>query len=837
MVTKHAGVFLTGILLITFASQAQVNTSKQPLRTILQSLEKQFTVAFTFADKSIADVNVDPLPRRTSLANSLQLISQQTGLIFQSLNERYIAISESRTSTNTLCGTLRSSETGEPIAGASIQLGTTYAISNEGGYFELNRTDSTHVIIKSLGFEPLELSPNQFNSNCQTVLMKISYTTLEEVTVADFIAAGIEKKTDGSLTVRNEFLGILPGLPQQDALQTLQYLPSVKSVAEAAADLNIRGGTNDQNLVLLDGIKVYQTGHFFGLISGFNPYVTEKVSLIKNGTSAYYGDGTSATITIQAADRIPSKPSGSAGINLLYVDGYIHVPLSKKMSLLLAARRSIPSSWQTPTYRQYFNRAFSNTEVSTSASDSVTQNQNFYFFDTSAKFIYDLSEKDKLRATFFNVANLLAYEESGQVNSAPENKKSSLEQHSFGSSISYSRYWSDRLKTQVEGYLSNYTLDAINQDIPGNQQLIQGNEVQEVGARISALVQLNKNSYLQSGYQFFETGITNSDEVDNPYFKRLIKEVMRTHGLFAEANLSTHEERTNLRIGVRTNYYAKLDKFFLEPRLVVNQKVDKYFSIEALAEMKTQSSVQVIDFQNDFLGVEKRRWLLSNEKDIPLLSSRQLSTGLNFSKNKLLISTDVYYKKVTGVITSSQGFQNQFQYVRASGNYEILGLDILINRKAVKTDTWLGYTLANSLYEFPDLVPTSFPNNLDIRHSLNGGISYRFASVEVSAGANWHSGRPTTNPVPGNEIVAGAINYSEPNSARLNNYFRVDLSARWYFYYGKNNRSHAGISLWNVLNRVNELNQYYTINTLGEAEAVQQLGLAFTPNVFVRIDF
>ncbi|MEQ1587946.1 MAG: hypothetical protein ABL895_18830, partial [Cyclobacteriaceae bacterium] len=218
MVTKHAGAFLTGILLIAFTTQAQVNTGKQPLRTILQSLEKQFNVAFTFADKSIAEVNVDPPPRRTSLANSLQVLSQQTGLNFQSLNARYIAISEPRTSANILCGTLRSSDTGESIAGASIQLGTTSAISNEGGYFELNRTDSTHVIIKSLGFEPLELSPNQFTIDCKAVLMKTSYTTLEEVTVADFIAAGIEKKTDGSLTVRNEFLGILPGLPQPDAL-------------------------------------------------------------------------------------------------------------------------------------------------------------------------------------------------------------------------------------------------------------------------------------------------------------------------------------------------------------------------------------------------------------------------------------------------------------------------------------------------------------------------------------------------------------------------------------------------------------------------------------------
>jgi outer membrane cobalamin receptor len=836
MVTSRITVFIIGFLLLVLSAQAQQN-AEQPLRQALQSVEKKFNVVFTFADELVADVVVPSPSKKSSLDRALASLRQQTGLTFQQLNNRYIIISKpDKKSLEILCAYIRSSDTGEPVVGATVQAENEITVTNEAGYFRLPRKEGV-ILIRSLGYESLSLSASDFSGDCAPLLMKVSYTTLEEVTVNDVIATGIEEKVDGSVTLRPEILGILPGLPQPDALQTLQYLPSVKSVAEAAADINIRGGTNDQNLVLLDGIKVYQTGHFFGLISGLNPHIMSKVSLTKNGASAYYGDGTSGTIVIQAQEQVSETLSGGGGINLLYADGYLNVPISKKMSVQLAARRSLPSSWQTPTYQRYFNRAFSNTEVSNS-NDSLVRNQDFYFFDTSVKFLYDITSRDKIRATFFNIANLLEYEETSQPGaSIAEQKKSSLEQHSIGSSVTYSRLWSERVKTNVEGFVSGYSLNAINQNIPINQQVTQDNEVLDLGVRLAALIQLQKNLYLQTGYQFFESGITNSDAVNNPEFSRLIKEVNRTHALFVEGNYSSNEERTNLRFGLRSNYYTKLNSFFLEPRLVFNQKIGTYFSVKVLGELKTQTSVQVIDLQNDFLGVEKRRWLMANGEDVPMLKSKQASAGLNFNRGGLLLSADVFYKKVDGIITSSQGFQNQFQDVRASGNYDIKGLDILINQKIMKADVWLGYSLAESSYQFPDLVPTSFPNNLDIRHGINGGVSYRFNQVEISAGANWHSGRPVTNPVAGNEIVAGQINYESPNSARLNNYFRVDLSARWHFYYGNTFKSHVGISLWNVLNRENVLNQYYQINSTQQVTAVQQQGLAFTPNVFLRVDF
>ncbi|MCU0356501.1 MAG: TonB-dependent receptor plug domain-containing protein, partial [Cyclobacteriaceae bacterium] len=606
---------------------------------------------------------------------------------------------------------------------------------------------------------------------------------------------------------------------------------------ESASELNIRGGTNDQNLYLLDGMKIYQTGHFFGLISGINPHITEKVNFIKNGTSAYYGDGISGTIAMATDDQVTTQTHGSAGFNLLYTDAFLQVPLSKKISVLASGRHSLPSSWKTPTYRQYYRRAFSNTELADPANADLTQNEEFGFYDASLKLLYDISPKDKLRLNTFIINNSLTYDEQGEFNGQTQQKRSSLGQQSLGGGINYSRLWNDRLKTQAEGYYSKYSLDAINQNIAQDQQLTQGNEVQESGLRLSTFIEVNKHLFLQSGYQFYETGITNADQINNPSFERRVKEVMRIHALFAESGITLDEDRTNIRFGIRTNYYDKLNRLTLEPRLVVTRAISGTITLELLGEQKSQSSLQVIDAPNDFFGIEKSRWLLANGDDIPLLISRQAAFGMIYKKGRWMVNTEAFYKNVDGIISSSQGFQNQFQYTRTMGGYSATGFDLLVNHQSSRSLQWLRYSLLKSNYEFPELTPSVFPNSADIRHIITGGLNYRFSKIELAAGGNWYTGRPITRPVPGEEVVSGSINYDLPNGARLKNYMRLDLSARWQFYTGDNMKSHLGISLWNITNHKNILDEYYVVNADNQAQKIEQPGLAFTPNIFIRVDF
>ena len=198
---------------------------------------------------------------------------------------------------------------------------------------------------------------------------------LEEILVTEFLTKGIALKDDGVTVINPSKFGILPGLIEPDVLQTIQALPGVTSVDERVSTLNVRGGTNDQNLMLWDGIKMYQSGHFFGLISAFSPYLTHEVKVSKNGTSAMYGDGVSSIIDMKSSSDISDKISGGLGLNMISADAYAKIPLKEKLELQLSVRRSLTDLIKTPTYDTYYKRIFQDTDLTQSTTNSISTNE------------------------------------------------------------------------------------------------------------------------------------------------------------------------------------------------------------------------------------------------------------------------------------------------------------------------------------------------------------------------------------------------------------------------------------------------------------------------------
>ncbi len=664
---------------------------------------------------------------------------------------------------------------------------------------------------------------------------------LEEIIVTNYLTKGITQLNDGTTTIKPESFGILPGLIEPDILQTIQALPGVYSVDETVSNINVRGGTHDQNLFLWDGIKMYQSGHFFGLISAFNPYTTKQVHVSKNGTRAKYGDGISSVIDMQLSNTIDNKFKAGAGFNLINADAYTKVPLSKKTELQLSTRRSLTDLILTPTYDQYFNRIFQDSDLTNTKDDrySITKNKDFYFYDITMKFLYDISKKDKIRVRFLNINNALSYDEESTINDTNEAFKNNLSQKNLATGLTYTRDWNDRLSTTAQFYISHYALDATNFDILNNQRLIQENKVRDNSLKFDVNYNINTSIKINTGYQFSEIGVSNLEDVNNPLFRSYIKEVIRSHAIYAESSLLSNTANTNLKFGTRVNYYQKFNLFLVEPRLSFSQRFLNYFRFEILGEYKSQTTSQIIDRQNDFLGIEKRRWVLSNNESIPIIKSKQISAGLHYNKNKLLVSAEAYIKHVEGITTRSQGFQNQYQFVNAIGNYQIKGVDVLVNKQFNDViSSWVGYSFSKNDYTFDSLNNgNSFPNNFDIRHALTFAGTYTYNDIKFALGLNWHSGKPTTQPVMNDKATDGIINYKLPNSDNLKDYLRADCSATYDF--DISNRTHAtiGASIWNVLNKKNVINTYYTADDKDVVTKVENQSLGITPNVSFRLQF
>ncbi|BAO74718.1 TonB-dependent receptor domain-containing protein [Winogradskyella sp. PG-2] len=695
-------------------------------------------------------------------------------------------------------------------------------------------------LVTQLNFEVLSdrfitITPKQISNTSDTIQQ------LEEVVVNNYLTKGISKTNNGTIEVNTKTFNILPGLIEPDVLQIVQNLPGITSVDERISNINVRGGTNDQNLILYEGIRMYQTGHFFGLISAFNPYLSENISASKNGTSAKYGNGVSSTISIKHQDDLDQKFNAGIGGNLLSTDGFTKIPLSPKTELQLSARRSYTDILASTTYDSYFDRIFNDSELNASnnINTQLSLDERFLFYDFNAKFLYDIDKTSKLRINLLNIYNNLDYNQVF-VNSDNnfQSTRSDLKQVSYGISSTYSKLWNNKVNTAVQVYYSNYDLDAENNNITNFQRLIQENKVEDYGIRLDISNVFSDNAKFNGGYQFNEVGVTNIEDVINPDFTSLIKEIIRTHAIFGEIEWYSNTRNTYIRFGSRINYFGKLAEFLIEPRFTINQKFWDHFRLEILGELKSQSIIQIIDLQQDFFGIEKRRWQLANADDVPLITSEQVSIGLSYNQNNLLVSLEGYYKGVNGITARSQGFQNQFQFTNDIGSYTVKGIDFLINKRFNNFSTWLSYSFSKNDYQFEVLNNgNAFPNTLDLRHVANASLTYNLDNFKVGFGVNWHSGRPYTNPSDTQTTTNSNIEYESPNSSRLNDYFRADISAIYNFKFSKKIKAEVGASIWNIFNQKNFINRYYTFDSDDSIIEIDNRSLKFTPNLSFRISF
>ena len=826
---------------------AQEN-NKVALIPYIQNLEQQFNIKFSYVDEDLELLQFQP-PAVTDLEEILETLRQETQLRIQKLSERYYTITKSVTVD--ICGFVLNNFGENNIPGASVEvLGSNVAIITdpEGQFTLSNIPRNASIRIRFLGFKTRFIKAEDLvgNKPCKPILLGLNYQELEEVVVYQFLTTGLSRETDGSILLNVEDFGILPGLLEPDILQTVQALPGIKSIDETVSDINIRGGTNDQNLILWDGIKMYQSGHFFGLISAFNPYLTEKVTVIKNGTSAQYGDGVSGIISMETKDQVQDHIFGGAGFDLISGDVFGHVPITEQLAVQFSARRSVTDFLNTPTYNQFFNRAFQDTKVKgggSGADDPISRDENFYFYDFSGKLLYDFNRYHKLRVSFININNNLDYLETDE--NTGRSNQSLLDQTNFSFGGRVESSWTDRFSTRVNAYYTRYNLDAENIEGNGQQSLFQNNQVVESSVKAATSYKLSDDLITNNGYQFTEVGITNFTDVTQPPFNSNIKGVIRTHALFTELQYSSPDEKVDFTGGARLNYIENLNTFdalILEPRINLSYVLLPDFRVEFQGEFKNQTTNQIIDLEQNFLGIEKRRWILSDNNSLPITKSKQGSLGFNYDRNKWFIGLEGFYKEVKGVSTATQGFQNEDQFDGEIGSYTIKGAEFLVNYKNARFSSWLSYAYNKNTYYFEDITPNEFPNNLDIRHTLTLASTYNYRNLKLGIGLNYRTGKPYTEPREGFgainiTVFPNTINYQSPNSSRLPDYLRADASLIYNFQLGETVKATAGASVLNLLGKRNVLNTYYRLNDQDEIETIESISLGLTPNVSFRISF
>lgn len=834
-------LFFSFILFFSFLSSiAQQGKNGIALKLILEQISKASNIKFNYIEEEIVIYNIVAPNAKLPLEDKISYIESKTDLKFKRINENYYSIFNNQKLDKPLCGYLIDSNTEEPIENVTISVINTKnsTFSNKNGYFELPITSANDIEISHINFEKKTLPAKElYTTNCPKIKLNPIVQKLDEVVTHQFLTTGIYKKNDGSIEIKPTKFGILPGLIEPDVLQTMQQIPGIQSIDETVSNINVRGGTHDQNLFLWNGIKMFQTGHFFGLISAFNPSLAQTISITKNGSSAFYDEGVSSLIAISSHTKTIEKSNTSISSNLISTEFYSKFKLSNTANFTLSGRRSLTDFFPSITYKNYRNKVFQNTVVTNLSNDQIVDlnsNEKFYFYDFTTQYQQKIGQRSDLTADLIVIKNALFINQA----TASTSKNSALSQQNYGASFNWKTNWNSYNYSQVQGYASSYSLISTNEAIESTQILNQENKVMALGIQLKNSLTLSKTIILNNGYQFDQTGVTNFDAINIPAFSRKILEVLKSHALITEGIYESANQKTFLKAGIRANYFEKFKSVIIEPRLQFNQSLSNALKLEILGEQKSQTLSQIIDLQQDFLGIEKRRWTLANDTTVPIQKSIQASIGISFKNNNWLITIDNFYKKVTGITTSSQGFQNQYEFVKSTGAYEILGSEFLLQKNFGKFYTWMSYCFNENNYHYQSLTPPNFLNNFELKHSISWAGIYEWNSLKLALGCKWHSGKPITTP---KSIVINpnnTIEYNNPNNEKLADFFQLNFSASKDWKINRNTTLQTNISILNLLNTKNSINRFYRINSATNTiESLTNYALNLTPNANIKVTF
>ena len=768
-----------------------------------------------------------------------------------------------------ISGKLVEEGSGEPLSYATIiikskNVGTT---SNVDGFFTLFGipSDSSIIQFSYIGYTLKEIPFNQLTTNAPIALKPIT-TSLNEVIIQAEANSYINVQ-EGISKVRlsTKQITTLPSIGEVDIFRSLQLLPGVSGTNESSAGLFVRGGTPDQNLVLLDGMTVYKVDHFLGFFSAFNANAVKDVQLYKGGFPAKYGGRTSSVVDLTGKTGSFEKVKGSVGVNFLSANGMVELPFGKKFSLLVAGRRSYTDVIQSGVYKNITGN-FINNDQQFRNLDFNEIEPNFYFYDWNAKLSFKPSTKDMISISTYNGNDFL------------DQSRTVLREIDFGSnipirqvtldideqtdwgnkagSLKWSRQWNSKWYSHVlvagSEYFSNYTIQALFQlTIPSMDSLVnefkaagvETNRVRDYSFNIDNELQLSEKHKLSFGAAHTLTAIEYSAIRDDTINILTSNQKSYYTSLYAADTWNPFSKLT-LEAGLRASYYELTDDFLYSPRASLGYQITNKIKIKAAYGLHYQFVNRII---NETITEGARDfWLLADGKLVDISSATHYVIGASYESNGWLFDMEGYWKELEGLSEFSLRFRTEEEFKAEelffTGSGAAKGVEFLIQKKAGQYAGWLSYTLGQVYHTFLDLNEgDAFYALHDQRHELKLVNSFDIGEWSVAANFVFGSGKPFSEPegfytieqLNGNDLQF--VSVGKKNGSRIPAYHRLDLSAHHRFSIGKA-KADLGVSLFNIYGRKNVW--YYKFDfqqTPFLRTDVNYLG--FTPNISFNITF
>lgn len=853
--------------LTTSAQSVDLQHVQAPLKVVLEDLAAQTGLQFSYSETVIGDISLSLEAVQMPLDEALALISQRTGLVLERVSHKQVIVHK-RSQKLSICGLLVDASSGQPLPYASLVVdpGGQGTITDESGRFAMEGLEAeARVTLQYIGYLELTLAVGELSGTpCRTLAMVPDAQALEEVVVFAYLSPGVNKNADGSFTLVKDEMGLFPGMVEPDIFKSIQFAPGIGSLDESASGIQIRGGSPDQNLILFDGIKLYNTGHFFGMISALNPHIIESAKIFKGGASPEYGDRVSGVIDLSSGEGVPKELQGGFGLNGTHGDAFIKVPLGEHIGLLVSGRRSYSDLLKTPTFDALSEKVFQNTTLAADPSgqfpmdddddddDDFTEilgRDDFLFQDANAKVILEATPRDLVMISGLYTNNELDFTVSDDEDLIADHYDITNKGAALSWEGSRGQHWAYVLRGYYSGFDSRYENALEEEEI--EERLLRGNRVEDRGGTLQLGYRFNAQNELLLGYSYSRTEVDfhlryddsvgdNDDGDESRGYDVERGGLNQTQAVHMEYTLR-FPEKGFLSLGGRASHYSVVNRSFVEPRANLELPMTKALRLKGSYEMRVQPISQLVEFEDTQLRLENNIWTLANGVEIPVLESDQYSGGFLWNEGGWTLDLDGYHKRIRGLTSFTNGFITAPTQL-SKGESNILGVDLLVKRQWDLWDLWLGYSFNDVAFEFPELQAGTFPGNNDIDHSLKLATTFRDGPWQFSLGWHYRTGSPYTA-IANFDPNGRQIEYGKINGERLPVYHRLDASALFRFAISKDGfRGEIGASMNNIYARSVPISIFYRMDTdplSGETELnqIRQMSQGLTPNMVLRFHF
>ena len=707
-------------------------------------------------------------------------------------------ITQSVAQSTMISGFISDSSSGEALIGANVILqetGQGMATDINGYYIIQDIVPGNYVLMVSyVGFslrkEKLSISDRQS--------IKLNIALSEEVvelSQVEVTAEQIQRKANiqpSKINLSPRMMKAAPALAEPDLFRTIQALPGVLTTSEFSTGLVIRGGNTDQNLILLDGVTVYNPSHLGGIFSNFIVDGVKEAELIKGAYNAEYGGRLSAVLNIISREGNQKKFEGKANLSLLSAQATLEGPFYK-------------GAWVLSGRRTYFDQIFkSNPNI-----------PPYYFYDIQSHVYSDLTPKDRLSISFYNGIDDLLFGTFGLAGRWGNNTLSTQ----------YRRVFSEKL---IANFLYANSLFFTEFGLGGSNGLNSDNQIDDATVAANFSWFKSSESTIKFGAQLKNLGFLYTNTFgDSLQFK--IETKPKEFASYAKLKYSP-SEKFIFEPGIRINLYnVYSDSIFPDLRLGMKYLLtdDRYinFSLGNYHQF-------IATFQDDYNPTILDQWIAGDNSVAPAKSSQIVLGYEEYINDLYKLQVEGYYKDIKNLFTFEESRATTDEAVSDSALSDIVtpsngyayGLELFAQKMSGRLSGWLAYTFSVSRKSMNSIFydkNEEYYNSWDRTHSFSALGNYL---INNKWDMNWklslQSGQAYT-PIIGyyNQILPGSPDEvfrtipGTRNSARYSPYSRLDLGI---VYHTKifGSKMDVYIQIINVFNKKNTFRKSYSVGSI-----------------------